>query len=170
MLTFLDIQLQRSDEGYISTSVYRKPIHTDKYLDVTSHHPLMHKKAVVRTLFSRANTHSSSTQHLRSECEQIYGFLCLNHYPASFVRRLERPTQILQREETQYCKTIVLPYVNGLSEAIKRTTSSVNVRVVFRPVSTLQQHLVHVKDPTPLEKKNNVTLHNMSSCLHWSDW
>ena len=92
-LPLLDVQLQRSDEGSISTSVYRKPIHTDKYLDFTSRHLSTHKNAVVRTLFSRANTHSSSTQHLRSECERIYGSLCLNHYPASFVRRLEkRPT------------------------------------------------------------------------------
>ena len=70
----------------------------------------------------------------------------------------KRPTRALQREVTQYCKTIVLPYVKGLSikQAIKRTMSSVNVRVVFQPVSTLWQHLVHVKHPTPLEKKNNV--------------
>ena len=77
--------------------------------------------------------------------------------PVSFVRHLEKKsTRTLQCEETEYSKTIVLPYVKGLSEATKHTLSSVNVQVVFQPVSTLRQHMVHVKDPTPLKKRNNI--------------
>ena len=33
---------------------------------------------------------------------------------------------------------------------------SVDIRVVFKPISTLRTHLVHVKDPTPSGKKSNV--------------
>ena len=35
---FLDMQLCREDDGSISTSVYRKAMHTNQYLSVTSHH------------------------------------------------------------------------------------------------------------------------------------
>ena len=52
-LPFLDVLLQRGSDGLISTSVYRKSPHTDRYLDFTSHDPLTHKAAMVRTLFSR---------------------------------------------------------------------------------------------------------------------
>ena len=45
---------------------------------------------------------------------------------------------------------------SGVSEAIKRAKRSVDVRVAFKPISTLQTHLVRVKDPTPSEKKFNV--------------
>ena len=59
-LPFLDVLIRRDVDGCISTSVYRKPTHTDKYLDFSSHHPLQHKVSVIRTLFARASNLSSS--------------------------------------------------------------------------------------------------------------
>ena len=46
-LVFLDILLKHNH----NRSVYRKKMHTDRYLDFTSHHPLVHKLSVVTTLF-----------------------------------------------------------------------------------------------------------------------
>ena len=59
-LPFLDILLNREEDGSISTSVYRKATHTDQYLCFHSHHPAAHKRAVVRTLMCRAEALSSS--------------------------------------------------------------------------------------------------------------
>ena len=53
-LPFLDILLTREDNGSVSTSVYRKATHTNKYLSFQSHHPAAHKRAVVKTLLHRA--------------------------------------------------------------------------------------------------------------------
>ena len=53
-LPFLDVLLQRDPDGSISTTVFRKTTHMDRYLDFMSHHPLAHKLAVVKTLHSRA--------------------------------------------------------------------------------------------------------------------
>ena len=59
-LPFLDILVQRDDDGCLSTSVYRKKTHTDQYLGFHSHHPSSHKAAVVSTLLKRAERLSSS--------------------------------------------------------------------------------------------------------------
>ena len=60
-LSFLDTLITRHQDGTMSTSVYRKRTHTDKYLDFQSHHPLAHKLAVVRTLLCRAGSLCSVT-------------------------------------------------------------------------------------------------------------
>jgi len=52
-LPFLDILLQRTDSGGLKLCIYRKPTHTDQYLNFSSHFPVVHKLSVVRTLLER---------------------------------------------------------------------------------------------------------------------
>ena len=58
-LPFLDILLNRQDDGSILTSVFRKSTHMDLYLHFNSHHPQSHKQSVVHVLFFRAESLSS---------------------------------------------------------------------------------------------------------------
>ena len=53
-LPFLDILLERTDSGGLKLCIYRKPTHTDQYLNFSSHHPVEHKLSVVRTLLERS--------------------------------------------------------------------------------------------------------------------
>jgi len=53
-LTFLDILLERTDSGGLKLCIYRKPTHTDQYLNFSSHHPVEHKSSVVRNLLERS--------------------------------------------------------------------------------------------------------------------
>ena len=52
-LTFLDT-LTKSTPNSIESTVYRKPTHTDKYLDHNSNHPILTKLSVIHTLIHRA--------------------------------------------------------------------------------------------------------------------
>ena len=47
---------------------------------------------------------------------------------------------------------ITLPYVRGLSEAVRRVLTPLGLRVSFRPNTTLKQLLVRPKDRTPTEE------------------
>ena len=51
-IPFLDTFPKPKGES-ISVSVYRKPTHTDRYLDFNSSHPISAKRAVVRALMDR---------------------------------------------------------------------------------------------------------------------
>ena len=52
-IPFLDILVSRHD-GTITTTVHRKPTHTDRYLDFHSHHDKRHKISTASTLLRRA--------------------------------------------------------------------------------------------------------------------
>ena len=75
-LPFLDVLLEHKEDGSISTTVYRKPTHTDRYLDFSSHNI-----AVVKTLHSRAEAISSSVVHKDSEVRHTRRALGTNGYP-----------------------------------------------------------------------------------------
>ena len=53
-LPFLDVLVEKTQEGAVKTSVFRKLTHTDQYLHYNSYQP--HKAAVVKTLVHRAKT------------------------------------------------------------------------------------------------------------------
>ena len=40
---------------------------------------------------------------------------------------------------------VILPYVKGVSEAMRQILACVNIQTTFRPFSTLKQHLVKPK-------------------------
>ena len=53
-LPFLDVLVIPQADGSISTAVYRKPTHTNQYLQWDSHHEISAKYSVISTLFHRA--------------------------------------------------------------------------------------------------------------------
>ena len=53
--------------GKLSTTVYRKPTHTDQYLQWDSHHHLSAKFSVIHTLSHRAQTVCSNPELLHKE-------------------------------------------------------------------------------------------------------
>ena len=70
-LAFLDVSVQQMEDGSLATSVYRKPTHTDRYLQYSSHHPVNQKVSVAHTLFSRAISITSNNEKKIEEFHQI---------------------------------------------------------------------------------------------------
>ena len=67
--------------GGIAVAVYRKPTHTDRYLDFNSSHPVSAKRAVVRALMDRAENVCSDPEILAKEIEHLSKVLHYNNYP-----------------------------------------------------------------------------------------
>ena len=152
MLPFLDVELCQDSDGTITTSIYQKTTHTNQYLSFASHHPVTHKVAVVRILMSRANTLSSSGVQWVEK--KILDALKENGYPSSFICKHSCPTRYRQEVDARRPRTTVtLPYINGLSKAVRRIPTQLDIKVVFRPLSTLRHMLVHLKDPVPLDQQ-----------------
>ncbi|XP_046562355.1 uncharacterized protein LOC124271301 [Haliotis rubra] len=125
-LPFLDVALQSTDKGLV-TSVYRKPSHTDQYINYNScHHPQI-KQAIIATLTRRAKL-ICHPDNLNSEIDYLKRtFTALNGYPARLVSRtitktLESSEPRLKPEPSPI--RITIPYVGPVSHQIARLIKS----------------------------------------------
>ena len=46
-LAFLEVNVQQLKDGFLATSVYKKPTHTERYLQYSSHHYVNQKVNVL---------------------------------------------------------------------------------------------------------------------------
>ena len=79
-LPFLDSCTNINEDGSLDLSVYRKPTHTDQYLNFHSNHHLQHKRSVVRTLLSRADNMVTKPEQKEAEKRHVKSALRANGY------------------------------------------------------------------------------------------
>ena len=82
---FLDIKLDFSNDGNISTSVYVKPTDKGIYANFHSHIPQQYKKSVINTLINRALKYSSSWETCHAEFNRIRQVFSNNNYPQALI-------------------------------------------------------------------------------------
>ena len=70
-IPFLDTIVKPEADGTLSITVYRKPTHTDQYLQWDSHHHLSAKFSVIFTLSHRASTVCSKPGLLQQEKDHL---------------------------------------------------------------------------------------------------
>ena len=80
-MPFLDILIIPQEDGTFHTTIYRKPTHTDMYLQWDSQHPISSKYSVVGTLHHRASTVCSNTKLLKQEEQHLQEALTTCKYP-----------------------------------------------------------------------------------------
>ena len=140
-IAFLNAPVSREPDGRLTTSVYRKPTHTDQYLAYDSHHPQSVKRGIVKCLYDRAKR--LVTKHLSS-------VLVSNGYPSSFVQKISKARTAPKKEPVaEFKSTAILPYVQGISEPLRHCLEQQGIRTVFKSDTTLRSHLT---PPTRLNK------------------
>ena len=80
-IPFLDTTVKPEVNGSLSITVYRKPTHTDQYLQWDSHHNLSAKFSVINTLSHRAKTVCSNPELLKQEKDHLRKALTQCKYP-----------------------------------------------------------------------------------------
>ena len=159
-LPFLDTLISRKPDGSFKVKVYRKKTHTDQYLNFASHHPLEHKLSVVRTLLHRSNTFVTEPEDKAEEISHLKEALHNCGYGERTVFRARPKEKQVDNAYSQVSpgKHIftTLPYVEGLSEKLKRAFTSAGVSTSFKhlesfgvpqgqncPGETIWSHLQH---------------------------
>ena len=128
-IPFVDILLTPGEDEKITTSVFRKPAHTDLYMQWDSHHAISSKYSVIGTLHYRANTICSSPELLQQEEQHLKKVLTKCKYPVWALNRVKirmKTPAHKNQQKNKSCMTgnqkqnyIVVPYYKGLSEILK---------------------------------------------------
>ena len=158
--------IMSNEDGSLSISVYRKPTHTDLYLQWDSHHTIPSKYSVIGTLHHRAQTICSNQQLLQQE-DYLYRALTKCKYPVWPLRRIKikirNPAQNKNRSSKTNSGTnnsqnpyIVVPYYRWLSESLKKVCHKHGVQAYFKGDTTIKNLLMAAKDQDPIQKESAV--------------
>ena len=169
-MPFLDTLVTLNGVGSLNTKVYRKPRHTDLYLQWDSHHPIAAKYSVINTLHHRAKAVSSNNQLLKEEEDHLQEVLTRNKYPLWALNRVKIKSKNSQAQHQQRTQPnvntrgktgnqksyMVLPSVKGLSESIKNVGKKHGIQIYFKGGNTIKSLLMTPKDKDHITKKSGI--------------
>ena len=119
---FLNTLLRRRNDGSLYATIYRKPTHTDRYLDFHFHHSSHVKRELVRCLFDRAKNTTTRQDSLQPE-HHLARVLKQNEYPNIFIQSSSKPTRMDVEatrapplEEWHRLTLVMHPYTERVSE------------------------------------------------------
>ena len=127
-IPFLDTILTPKSDESLSTSIYRKPTHTNQYLQWDSHHGIANKYSVIKSLLHRAEDICSNQDQLEEEQTHIDRLLSACKYPSWVIKRMKLKNSTPRtakynnkgnRSNTINKSSITVPYNKGLSESFK---------------------------------------------------
>ena len=125
----------------------------------------------LRSLYDRARNITISQNNLITEESHLDKVLRQNGNPTHFVRAASiPPPQVMtaspeeDQNDGENPELMMIPYVAGLSEDIRRICRRFNIKVIFRSGRTLRSMLTRVKDTLPLDKQSNVVYQIPCSC------
>ena len=137
-------------------------MHTNQYLKYTSHNSTSAKQSVINALFDRADNVVSNEKGKIEEKHHILAALQQNGYPKEFIQRTvkkhhwrKEQQRVRPEEEPKQTKSINLPYIQGLSEQLKRAFNKHNIKATFYTETTLRSLLSKPKDHIPKDDRNN---------------
>ena len=173
-LPFLDTLITIQPDNTFSTTVYRKPTHTDQYLHPNSNHHITAKQSVFNTLAHRAKTVSSNQASMDKELDHIKTALKHCQFPSwAFNQWQHRFNQSQQHsnnpsnnsssniptDKTKNKATIAVPYIPNTSEKFKKVCKRKGIQEHFKDSNTLRTALGNPKDKDPKANQTSIIYH-----------
>ena len=154
-IPFLDTIAKLEADGNLSITVYRKPTHTDQYLQWDSRHHLSAKFSVINTLTQSAQTVCSNPELLHKEMDHLRKALTQCKYPKWALDKVEKRLNRPSREVTDGVNNqgTVIPYTQGLCESIKTFCGWYGIQTHFKGGNTIKNLLVFPKDKDSIVSK-----------------
>ena len=177
-LPFLDSQVTPGSNNTLITTFYRKPTHIDQHLHWDSNHFIGAKNNVYKIWVHRAKVVSHNQQALQEELQHIREVLKACQFPSWALNRLQQKFEQQQHNntdpsfrDTQLTTTknngtnnttnkrnisIVVPYIHGLGERLKRHAKSREYKCIFKGMNTVKTLIMASKDKDHKLQKSGI--------------
>ncbi|XP_074040764.1 uncharacterized protein [Leptinotarsa decemlineata] len=151
-LAFIDVLIMKKPDGTLGFTVYRKPTHTNRYLNLiaNSHHHPKQIHAVAKTLTTRSRR-LADIDHRQQELDTIETTLQMNNYSEKNIKAASKT--IRKQQKTRGTPVIIttLLYIVGRTDKISRIFRRHNISTSFVPERTIRSMLRNAKYKIPLE-------------------
>ena len=160
-IPFLDPLVTPQSDGSLATTVYRKPTHTNQYLQWDNHHAITNKYSIISSLLHRAKHICSNQQPSEEEQTHIQRALSMHKYPDWAINRTKLKISTPKSNNNISSKTInkghiTVSYSEGLSESVKNICKKYGIQVHFKSGKSIKDELVAPKDKDHLTKKSGI--------------
>ena len=165
-LPFLDTLVTIEPDNTFSTTVYRRPTHTDQCLHWDSNHHITAKQSVYNTLAHRAKIASSTQDKMDRELQHIRTALqhcqfpewALNQWQHKFTDPNQPNTTTTNNNNNlppnnKKNITTVVPYMPNTGEKFRELCKKKGIQVHFKGINMLRTALGNPKDKEPKTTK-----------------
>lgn len=126
---FLDLELQRQQNGEIEIAAYHKPTGTNRYIPSSSYAPIQHKLAAFHSLAHRLVSLPLSMTTHRKEYKYIQSVANINEYGAELIDKIIKK-HVLKKEKSNLSTLFSQPNATISADDLKRTA------IIFYPAVT----------------------------------
>ena len=112
-IPFLDTKCTPNPNHTIHTSVYRMPMHTDRYLDWNINHPISAKRSVIQAITHRVKMVCSTPEVLTKEMDYVNKVLCRYSYPGWFLKKPNNRSHMDQATNQETTKESLSLYLTS---------------------------------------------------------
>ncbi|KAK5647713.1 hypothetical protein RI129_002605 [Pyrocoelia pectoralis] len=154
-LSFLDTLIRKRVDGKFNFSLYRKPTHSNRYLNASSHHHPSQLNAVIKSLIIRS-LRLTDDDSREEELTNIKMALQQNGYSSNQINKIIKDCNNFTKKpttENELKKPLILPYIKGVTDVIAKKFPNDKFRKIFKPFITIQQLLRNAKDHIPGENQ-----------------
>jgi hypothetical protein len=129
-LPFLDTDIYRKTDSSLGHRVYRKPTHTNLYLQQSSHHHPAHKHSVLTSLVHRARAICDQPS-LPHELDFLTAVFKNNGYNQHQIKRAMQPVTTTAKAKEKPTATAFLPYTLSTFGRLSRMVTKLNIKKVL---------------------------------------
>jgi len=149
-LPFLDMKITKNDNK-IQIGIYRKEAHTLKYSSYDSYRPRNEQIGILKNMLHRAYNLCDPGPEREEEIKTLnFAFVNQNYPPKQVLKTIQEYQESDGNKEEnkraeERTESIVVPYIKGVSEKLRRDLGKEDINVVFKRGQTLHSIIFNGK-------------------------